>query len=105
MHHSGADFTLIVDLPKNSVQQYKFIVDGKWSYDTNALYQPDAEGNMNNVIDLRKFHPLTLDEAVEKSYDDSFNDSEYTTEIPDKDSVIDPPPLPLVFRNIPIGRV
>lgn len=105
MHHSGADFTLILDLPKNSTQQYKFIVDGKWNYDVNSAYQPDSEGNMNNVIDLRTFHPLTLDDAVERKDEDVFNDSEYTTEIPAKDSVIDPPPLPLVFRNIPIGRV
>lgn len=104
MHQSGADFSLILDLPKDSITQYKFIVDGKWAYDISSNYAQDNQGNMNNIVDLRKFTPLTLDD-IDKKKDDELSDSDFSNELPPKDSVIDPPPLPLVLRNIPIGRV
>lgn len=102
MHRSGNDFNLIINLPRNSTQQYKFIVDGQWKFSNKVEHQADANGNVNNILDLRNFQPLDETSAILE--DEVYEDSEFTSERITKDKFIEPPALPPIYRNIPIGK-
>lgn len=102
MHRSGNDFTLIIDLPRKSKQQYKFIVDGQWKFSNKFEHQADENGNVNNVLDLSNFEPI--DESKTILDDEKYDDSEFNCEKTPKDKFIDPPSLPPIYRNIPIGK-
>lgn len=56
----GKDFT-IMKILRNGVYQYKFIVDGKWSYAVDLPSMYDEMGNVNNVLDVHDYVPDNLD--------------------------------------------
>jgi hypothetical protein len=37
---------------KVGVYKYKFVVDGKWSYDANQPHEPDEYGSYNNIMEV-----------------------------------------------------
>ena len=45
-----------ISLPlNNEIYYYKFIVDGEWKYSKNQQIKKDAQGNINNILDLTTF--------------------------------------------------
>lgn len=101
MHRSGNDFQLILELPKNNIEEYKFIVDGRWCINEYENYINNS-GNINNYIDLNNYKPI--DEEYYNEKEEILDDDEFVNERITRDKFIDPPPLPLIYRNIPIGK-
>lgn len=73
MHRSRNDFTFITDLPRGK-HMYKFIVDGEWRFAPDQDTFADAQGTIQNVVDLTNFRQEMLDQK------NAFGDS-----IPDDD--------------------
>jgi 5'-AMP-activated protein kinase, regulatory beta subunit len=82
LQKSGADFTILKLLPPGVYQvrdhcclgpavpgvftnvttlQYKYIVDGNWTYDPNLPAMYDDLGNINNLIEVHEYVPENLD--------------------------------------------
>jgi 5'-AMP-activated protein kinase, regulatory beta subunit len=86
LQRSGKDYTIVKLLPPGVYQvsclfvrfswptlqqnlglltppclQYKFIVDGNWTYDPNQPAMFDEMGNVNNVLEVQEYVPENLD--------------------------------------------
>ena len=61
MIHGGNDFTYIRSLPRGK-HAYKFLVDGEWRFSPDQPTLADAQGNVNNLLDLTNFRS-TFDET------------------------------------------
>ena len=102
MHRSRNDFTFIADVPRGQ-HVYKFIVDGEWRFAPDQETTADAQGNINNVVDVTNFRS-TLDDR------DDFRKSTEETEnwgqlIPDLDEyTVEPAPLPPHLRHIILNQ-
>lgn len=112
MHRSGNDFTHIHDLPKGK-HVYKFVVDGVWRFAPDLPTVADAEGNINNFLDVSDFVPYVVrDEApaylgapplLPGSIEDETEP--YGQFIPSADDYQkDPPPLPAHLRHIVLNK-
>jgi 5'-AMP-activated protein kinase regulatory beta subunit len=56
LQRSGRDFTLIKVLP-SGVYQFKFCVDGQWTYSPDLPAVSDDTNNVNNILDVQvSFH-------------------------------------------------
>jgi len=58
------DFSVMINL-SFGVHQYKFIVDGKWRHAEDQPLTTDAQGNLNNFIEVKPFEQLLNEEDVE----------------------------------------
>lgn len=98
MHRSGNDFTYILNLPRER-HAFKFIVDDEWRFSPMLPLVRDAAGNVNNVIDLRNFHPQ--DDVPLKRSDTVAEHLDYSREMPPlADYTMEPPQLPPHLRHI-----
>ncbi|PRP85486.1 5'-AMP-activated protein kinase subunit beta-2 [Planoprotostelium fungivorum] len=52
MQESHGDFTVIQSLPPG-IHYYRFIVDGKWQTDPGQPVITDADGEVNNIIEIK----------------------------------------------------
>jgi 5'-AMP-activated protein kinase, regulatory beta subunit len=114
MHRSGNDFTHIHDLPKGK-HVYKFVVDDVWRFAPDLPTVMDAEGNINNFIDVSDFTPFVVtDETPEyvgappaalAASIVSKDDDVYSQFVPGIDEYQkDPPPLPPHLRHIVLNK-
>lgn len=100
MHRSGNDFVFIVPLPPGQ-HAYKFVVDEQWRYAPDQPTVTDAEGNVNNVIDLSGFKPDNESPAEGIRRRDSPPHLTYAQAVPDEDEYgKEPPLLPPHLRTI-----
>lgn len=104
LQKSGNDFTIVKLLPPG-VYQYKYIVDGNWTYDPGMPAMYDEMGNINNVIEVQEYVPENLDSlsgfepppSPEASY---CNPSPLSDDFA-KEPPIMPPHLQLTLLNVP----
>jgi hypothetical protein len=69
LQRSGRDFTLIKVLP-SGVYQFKFCVDGQWTYSPDLPAVSDDTNNVNNILDVQvSFHCQTLHQGNYTSLD------------------------------------
>jgi hypothetical protein len=98
MHRSGNDFSYICTLPRGKYI-YKFLVDGEWRFSPDQPTLADAQGNVNNMLDLTLFRS-TLDETKDfRSH--IVPDEELGQDIPPPEQYDQEPPyLPAQLRHI-----
>ena len=110
MHRSGNDFTHIHNLPKGK-HVYKFVVDGVWRFAPDLPTVADAEGNVNNYLDVSSFTPYIVCDEVPKYLGAPPNvplpadEEPYGQFVPGADDYQkDPPPLPAHLRHIVLNK-
>ncbi|CAI8586238.1 unnamed protein product [Vicia faba] len=90
LQRSGKDFTILKVLP-SGVYQYRFVVDGRYSYAPDLPWAQDEAGNSYNILDLHDYVPEDIGsisgfeppQSATSSYDNSQLSSEdYTKEPP-----------------------
>eukprot|EP00793_Prasinoderma_coloniale_P002887 PRCOL_00002369-RA len=96
-------FSMVRLLPPG-VYQYKFIVDGEWRVSPDLPQMHDAEGNLNNVIEVESAHGAAG--AVARTELSSSPPESYTSPMmrPEdfaKDPPVMPPQLKLSLLNLP----
>lgn len=102
MNKSGNDFTVIIDLPKDRIVEFKYKVDNAWRY--NEGLQVTSDDNKNNILLLNNYESP----HYTWSYDSYqfHSDDEYSTKIPsDLDYSFEPPVLPQLFKSNPLNVV
>ena len=98
MHRGGNDFTYICSLPRGK-HVYKFLVDGKWRFSPDHPTLADAQGNVNNLLDLTNFRS-NLDEMRDWR-DHIVPDDQMGQEMPSREDYgQEPPYLPPQLRHI-----
>lgn len=104
MHKSGNDFTLIIDLEKNTIHEYKFLVDSRWKCAQNEPQIVSNAHTINNFVDLRTFEPFNPDIIEDQVEDDS---DDYYGQILPSDELfnIEPLVLPTLLKSIPFSKV
>ena len=116
MHRSGNDFIYIQSLTAQ-VHKYKFVVNDEWRFAPDQPIVKDAEGNVNNVMDLSTFHseeeveeecvPWTTGTAAAAVLKrrDSLDGAAYGHVMPDEESYSkEPPLLPPHLRQIILNQ-
>lgn len=88
MARSGHEFVAIKELPRG-LHYYKFIVDDQWRFTPNQPTRTDAQGNVNNVLDISDYqsYNFTVPKENEKARVESYAQfvpgaSDYTTDAP-----------------------
>eukprot|EP00937_MAST-01D_sp_MAST-1D-sp2_P001532 g1532.t1 len=111
MHRSGNDFTHIHDLPKGK-HVYKFVVDDVWRFAPDQPTVTDAEGNINNFLDVSEFTPFIVTDDVPlylgappqlpPAPEDEDVYGQFVPSVDDYQK--DPPPLPAHLRHIVLNK-
>ena len=98
MHRSGNDFSYICTLPRGKYI-YKFLVDGEWRFSPDQPTLADAQGKVNNMLDLTQSRS-TLDETKDfRSH--IVPEEELGQDIPSPEQYDQEPPyLPSQLRHI-----
>ncbi|KAI3848739.1 hypothetical protein MKW98_012450 [Papaver atlanticum] len=104
LQRSGKDFIIMKVLP-SGVYQYRFLVDGQWTYAPDLPWAQDDRGNAYNVLDLQDYVPDDLDSIAgfepPRSPDSSYNNSNLTSEDYEKEPPFVPPHLQMTQLNVP----
>ncbi|CAK9197782.1 unnamed protein product [Sphagnum troendelagicum] len=104
LQRSGRDFTLIKVLP-SGVYQFKFCVDGQWTYSPDLPAVSDDTNNVNNILDVQDYVPENLDSVAgfepPRSPESSYNDPMPGPEEYAKEPPAVPPHLHLTLLNVP----
>ncbi|CAL0307277.1 unnamed protein product [Lupinus luteus] len=104
LQRSGKDFTVMKVLP-SGVYQYRFIIDGHWSYTPDLPWAQDDAGNAYNILDLQDYVPEDIGSissfAPPRSPDSSYNNLELGSEDYAKEPPIIPPHLQMTLLNVP----
>ncbi|KAH9548905.1 hypothetical protein CY35_11G111600 [Sphagnum magellanicum] len=104
LQRSGRDFTLIKVLP-SGVYQFKFCVDGQWTYSPDLPSVSDDTNNVNNILDVQDYIPENLDSIAgfepPRSPESSYNDPMPGPEEYAKEPPAVPPHLHLTLLNVP----
>ncbi|CAJ2649394.1 unnamed protein product [Trifolium pratense] len=104
LQRSGKDFAIMKVLP-SGVYQYRFIVDGRFSYDPELPWSKDEVGNFYNILDLKDYVPDDIGsisgfeppQSPTSSYDNLPPSSEdYAKEPP-----LVPPHFAMTLLNVP----
>lgn len=59
LQRSGKEFAVMKVLP-SGYYQYKFIVDGEWTYAPDMPWFRDATGNVYNILDIKVIYAWNL---------------------------------------------
>ncbi|CAM6035442.1 unnamed protein product [Sphagnum compactum] len=104
LQRSGRDFTLIKVLP-SGVYQFKFCVDGQWTYSPDLPAVSDDTNNVSNILDVQDYVPENLDSVAgfepPRSPESSYNDPMPGPEEYAKEPPAVPPHLHLTLLNVP----
>jgi len=104
MVRSGNEFAVVMDVPRG-VHQYKFVVDDHWRFAPDQLKTQDANGNMNNILDIsnyQRFRPPAHRSLEVMMLDETLAQDRYGQNIPDpNDYAVDAPVIPVVLHKSP----
>ncbi|KAK9133973.1 hypothetical protein Scep_013501 [Stephania cephalantha] len=104
LQKSGKDFTIMKVLP-SGVYQYRFLVDGQWTYAPDLPCCHDDTGTVYNILDLQDYVPEDLESIAgfepPQSPDSSYNNVELSSEDYAKEPPLVPPHLQMTLLNGP----
>eukprot|EP00388_Colpodella_angusta_P000708 GDKJ01002513.1.p1 GENE.GDKJ01002513.1~~GDKJ01002513.1.p1 ORF type:complete len:326 (-),score=49.40 GDKJ01002513.1:117-1094(-) len=95
---STNEFSVVHELPRG-IHQFKFIVDDNWKYAPEQATQCDANGNINNIINISnyQYHAFRVPSEHEQA-----RYAIYSQRIPDHSEFVEAPTLPyLLFKASP----
>ncbi|CAI8586239.1 unnamed protein product [Vicia faba] len=104
LQRSGKDFTILKVLP-SGVYQYRFVVDGRYSYAPDLPWAQDEAGNSYNILDLHDYVPEDIGSISgfepPQSPTSSYDNSQLSSEDYAKEPPLVPPHFATTLLNLP----
>ncbi|KAL2467074.1 5'-AMP-activated protein kinase beta-2 subunit protein [Abeliophyllum distichum] len=104
MRRTGKEFVIMRRIPEG-VYQYRFIVDGQWTYSPDLPWERDGAGNAYNILDLKDYVPDATESIAHfeppQSPESSYNNLYPGPDEYEKEPPMVPPHLEYTLLNTP----